>query len=138
MRQAAGLFFYSTDTDRFLYLMRNDRHNSLSWSIPGGTIEKEETLLSGLKRECIEEVNFFPKAAKLIPIQKFVSNNFVYHTFFCAIKSEFIPELNHEHFGYAWVDRGQYPKPLHPGLFTTIKIDVVQEKIQALINKNGS
>lgn len=137
-RVAAGLFFYSTSTGRFLYLMRNDKQNSLTWSIPGGTIEQGETLLSGVKRECIEEIAYFPKKAKLIPIQKFVNNDFTYHTFFCAVENEFIPVLNFEHFGYAWVDKEQYPKPLHPGLFSTVNMDSVQEKINALIIKNGS
>jgi 8-oxo-dGTP diphosphatase len=138
IRRAAGVFFYSSSTNRFLYLLRNDKQNSFTWSIPGGTIEDNETLLVGLKRECIEETAFFPKKAKLIPIQKFVNNNFNYHTFFCAIPEEFIPVLNFEHLGYAWINYGQYPKPLHPGFFSTINLDSVQDKIKALVIKNGS
>ena len=128
---SAGIFFYSNNTKRFLYLLRNDSKN-FSWSIPGGKLEKDEFLLEGLERECKEEIGYFPIDAKLIPIQKFVNQTFTYHTFFCSVDSEFIPLLNDEHCGYAWVGDGQYPRPLHPGLFTTVNIDVVQEKLNTL------
>ena len=97
--------------------------------------EKDETLFDGIERECLEEIGFFPNNAKLVPIQKFVNNNFTYHTFFCSIEEEFIPTLNEEHRGYAWVDFEHYPKPLHPGLFNTINFDIVQDKIKKLIKK---
>lgn len=132
---SAGVFFYSTSTNRFLYLFRNDDRNPSNWGIPGGKIEKDETLFEGIKRECQEEINFFPETARLIPIQKFVNNTFTYHTFFCKIETEFIPTLNEEHCGYCWMDSKQYPKPLHPGLFNTVNFDVVQKKLQELIKK---
>lgn len=127
---SAGIFFYCRNTKRYLYLLRNDK--SPSWSIPGGKLEKEETLLTGLERECTEEMNTWNKDWKLIPIQKFVNNTFTYHTFFCEVDDEFRPTLNDEHCGYAWVAEENYPKPLHPGLFSTINIDLVQEKLSAL------
>lgn len=127
---SAGLFFYSKKTNRFLYLLRND--TNCSWGVPGGKIEEHETLLEGLERECNEEIGYFPNKAKLIPIQKFVNNTFTYHTFFCAVDDEFIPILNSEHLGYAWVGEDQHPKPLHPGLFSTVNIDIVREKLTTL------
>jgi 8-oxo-dGTP pyrophosphatase MutT (NUDIX family) len=135
LNQSAGVFFYSKDTDRFLFLLRTEDKNPSSWGLPGGKIEKDETLLEGIERECIEEINHFPKDAKLVPIQKFVNNNFTYHTFFCKVDSEFIPVLNEEHCGYAWTTFDHYPKPLHPGLFNTINFDVVQDKLKKLIKK---
>ena len=133
---AAGLFFYSKNTNRFLYLLRSDAN--YSWGVPGGKIEKDEALLEGLERECNEEIGFFPKEAKLVPIQKFVNNTFTYHTFFCAVDDEFVPILNDEHIGYAWVGGNQYPKPIHPRLFSTMNIDIVRQKLEALTeNKNG-
>lgn len=132
MSISAGIFFYTENTKRFLYLLRSDNKN---WGIPGGKIEEGETLLEGLTRECIEEIGFFPNQAKLVPIQKFVNNTFVYHTFFCTVLDEFVPSLNNEHNGYAWIDYGYSPKPMHPGLYNTVNFDIVKEKIEALIKK---
>jgi len=134
IKTAAGVFFYSSSTNRYLYLLRADNKSS-TWSIPGGKIEKNETLYDGIKRECTEEMGFFNSDLKLIPIQKFTNNTFTYNTFFCEVEAEFIPILNNEHVGYAWVKEGLYPKPLHSGLFSTVNIDVVQEKLQALTKK---
>jgi 8-oxo-dGTP pyrophosphatase MutT (NUDIX family) len=135
MSTSAGVFFYSTSTDRYLYLLRTDTKNPGNWGIPGGKIEEGETLFEGIARECEEELGFFPLSAKLIPIQKFVNHSFTYHTFFCEVENEFIPNLNNEHCGYAWVGEEQYPKPLHPGLFSTVNFDVVREKLKALTKK---
>lgn len=133
--QSAGVFFYSRNTQRFLYLLRTDNKNPGNWGIPGGKIENGETLFEGIARECEEEIGSFPSNAKLIPIQKFINNSFTYHTFFCEVTDEFIPTLNEEHCGYAWVGDNQYPKPLHPGLFSTVNFDVVQEKLNSLTKK---
>ena len=133
--QSAGVFFYSNKTQRFLYLLRTDNRNPGNWGIPGGKIENGETLFEGIARECEEEIGIFPPDAKLVPIQKFINNSFTYHTFFCEVYDEFIPVLNEEHCGYAWVGGNQYPKPLHPGLFSTVNFDVVQEKLNALTKK---
>lgn len=127
---SAGIFFYSTITKRFLYLLRSDAN--YAWGVPGGKIENDETLLEGLERECLEEIGYFPQNAKLIPIQKFVNNSFTYHTFFCAVDEEFIPKLNDEHVGYAWIGDEQHPRPMHPGLFSTVNIDIVKEKLTTL------
>lgn len=129
MITASGVFFYSLSTKRFLYLLRSDTKN---WSIPGGKMDEGETLIESVIRECHEEMSYFPVTGKLIPIQKFVNGNFTYHTFFCSVDAEFQPILNDEHCGYAWVGDGQYPKPLHPGLFNTVNFEVVQSKLVLL------
>jgi len=136
MNVSAGIFFYSKDTKRFLYLLRTDDKNP-SWGIPGGRIEDGETLLQGLERECTEELFFWPIGAKLVPIQKFVNKTFTYHTFFCEIDREFIPLLNNEHCGFAWVGNNQFPKPLHPGVFSTVNFDIVKDKLISLMEKRA-
>jgi len=57
---------------------------------------------------------------------------FEYNTWVCATEHEFCPELNHEHLGYAWIDAGTWPKPMHPGLWNTVNIEAVQGKIETV------
>jgi 8-oxo-dGTP pyrophosphatase MutT (NUDIX family) len=128
---AVGVWFRSNQTGRYLYLLRNDPKHPGAWGLPGGKIEVGETLLGGMERECQEELGRFPDYQRLIPIEKFTSADsaFVYHTFVCVVESEFVPVLNDEHLGYAWIDEGTWPRPMHPGLWSTINIDAVQNKI---------
>jgi len=131
---AVGVWFYSTTTDRYLYLLRNDPRHPNTWGLPGGKVEGNETLIQAIERECQEEMGSMPQYEKLIPLEKFTSadSKFVYHTFFCTIDNEFIPTLNEEHTGWAWISAKSWPKPLHPGLWSTINFDVVQEKVNSL------
>jgi 8-oxo-dGTP pyrophosphatase MutT (NUDIX family) len=135
---SVGIFFYAKSTGRYLYLLRSDTKHPDSWGLPGGKVEAGETLFQGAERECHEELSYFPADAKLVPIQRFDNGNFTYHTFWCAVDSEFVPVLNDEHSGYAWVASGRYPKPLHPGLFSTINFDVVQDKLHSVENKKAA
>ena len=71
---------------------------------------------------------------KLVPLEKFTSADlaFEYHTWICVVDTEFVPRLNYEHLGYAWIDAGTWPKPMHPGLWNTVNLDAVQGKILLL------
>lgn len=131
---AVGIWFYSFDTDRYLYLMRNDSKNPNTWGLPGGKCESGETLMDTIVRECQEELGSFPEYIKLIPLDQFTSADsaFCYHTFFCCLATEFQPKLNDEHLGYAWIDSKTYPKPMHPGLWSTINFETVKEKIETI------
>ena len=128
---AVGVWFRSNQTARYLYLLRNDSKHPGAWGLPGGKVESGETLLGGMERECMEELSSFPTYQKLIPIEKFTSadGDFVYHTFVCVVESEFVPVLNNEHLGYAWIDSGTWPRPMHPGLWSTVNMEAVQDKI---------
>jgi len=128
---AVGVWFRSNQTARYLYLLRNDSKHPGAWGLPGGKVESGETLLGGMERECIEELGSFHTYQKLIPIEKFTSadGDFVYHTFVCVVESEFVPVLNNEHLGYAWIDSGTWPRPMHPGLWSTVNMEAVQDKI---------
>jgi len=128
---AVGVWFYTVDTHRYLYLMRNDPKHPGSWGLPGGRVESGETLLAAMNRECREELGFVPDHLRMIPLEKFTTADagFEYHTFFCVVDSEFQPTLNHEHTGYAWIDSGIWPRPMHPGLWSTVNFEAVQNKI---------
>ena len=131
---AVGVWFYSQSTNRYLYLMRNDVKHPDSWSLPGGKSESGESLLDTMTRECEEELGFMPGYIKLIPLEKFTSadNIFEYNTFFAVVEKEFTPVLNDEHSGYAWIAAGTWPRPLHPGLWSTINFEAVQSKISTI------
>lgn len=137
MIDAVGVWFYSVKTDRYLYLLRNDKKNPNTWGLAGGKSESSETLYDTIHRECNEELGYFPEYIKLVPIEKYTSpdNKFCYHTFFCVVADEFTPNLNEEHDGYCWIKSGIWPKPLHPGLYSTVKFDEVMNKIQT-VQKN--
>lgn len=132
--KAVGVLFYSIDTQRYLYLMRNDSRHPGAWGLPGGRVEEGETLLATINRECQEELGFVPEYVRMIPLEKFttVDSGFEYHTFFCTVEHEFRPQLNDEHIGYAWIDSGTWPRPMHPGLWSTVNFEAVQNKIQII------
>lgn len=131
---AVGVWFYSFQTQRYLYLMRNDVKYPMTWGLPGGKSEPGETLMDTIVRECQEELGSMPDYMRLVPLEQFTSadNAFVYHTFFCCVADEFRPLLNDEHLGYAWIDSLSWPKPMHPGLWNTVNFDTVRRKIETV------
>lgn len=118
----SGALFYARNTKRFLFLHRAQGKRSNLWGLVGGTNEGEETPWEGLQREIQEEIGQIPDIKKTLPLESFVSNdgNFLFHTYLCLVDDEFIPILNNEHNGYAWVSFSKWPKPLHHGLKNTL------------------
>lgn len=131
---AVGVWFYSITTQRYLYLLRDDPRHPDTWGLPGGKIESGETMIDAMERECYEELGFMPDYLKLVPLEKFTSADgiFAYHTFFCSVADEFTPKLNNEHVGWAWIASGKWPKPMHPGLWSTVNFDAVRNKITTM------
>lgn len=131
---AVGVFIYCKTSSRYLFLLRNDLKNNNHWGLTGGKIESNETIIDAINRECKEELGLVPPFNRLVPIEKFTSpdGKFNYHTFHATVEEEFLPLLNKEHNGYAWINKGSWPKPLHPGLWSTIRFDEINEKMNLL------
>ena len=129
----SGALFYAQNTKRFLFLHRVQGRTGNLWGLVGGTNEKAETPWEGLKREIFEEIGTV-EIKKTMPLETFVSNdtNFLFHTYLCVVTEEFLPKLNHEHDGYAWVSFGQWPKPLHNGLKNTLNNKTNQRKLETV------
>lgn len=132
--EGCGALVYCVRTHRYLFLLRTGAKHSGSWGLVGGKIEAGETVAQALIREINEEIGPVISDPKLIPIEKFTSENknFVYHTFLITVDEEFIPILNEEHRGYAWVPLQEHPKPLHPGVWRTFNFKSVIEKLHTI------
>jgi 8-oxo-dGTP pyrophosphatase MutT (NUDIX family) len=129
-----GALIYSITTKRYLFLLRSQKKHKHSWGLVGGGVETDETVSQALIREIQEEISIDASGYKIIPLEKFTSddNNFCYHTFLIPVSDEFIPVLNNEHNGYCWVPLEHHPKPLHPGVWRTFKFSQVVNKIKTL------
>jgi 8-oxo-dGTP pyrophosphatase MutT (NUDIX family) len=134
IKSGCGAMIYCTTTNRYLFLLRNNGRYSNTWGLVGGKIELNETVQQGLEREIQEELGGIIKDAKYVPVEQFTSENgkFVYHTFLVKVEEEFVPVLNDEHRGYCWVPLEDHPKPLHPGVYRTIKIKSSKDKLKTL------
>lgn len=132
---SVGALFYSLSTHRYLFLLRNGQRHNGYWGLVGGKAELGEIPIRALKREIQEEIGELDYQ-KVIPLEHFTSDNekFEYHTYLIPVDNEFIPQLNHEHRGYAWTSIEDHPKPLHPGVWRTFNFASILEKIRTLEN----
>ena len=119
----SGALFYAKATRRFLLLQKAHGKHEGTWGLVGGTNIAGETPWQGLLREITEEIGTVPTIIKTIPLETFVSNDtrFLFHTYLCVVKNEFMPTLNFEHNGYAWTEFKSWPRPLHHGLRNTLQ-----------------
>ena len=132
--KACGALLLANDTKRVLFLLRDDDTYSNTWGLVGGKVENEETVMEALRREIFEEVGHDVDIIKTIPLELFRSDDqkFEYHTFICMIDNEFLPKLSDEHSGYAWTLVDNFPKPLHPGLWSSLNNYDIQQKLMTM------
>ena len=135
----SGALFYALQTKRFLFLHRTQSKQKNVWGLVGGTNGKNESPWPALQREISEEIGNTPDLLKTIPLETFVSNDekFSFHTYLVVVKEEFLPQLNEEHDGYAWVTFGKWPKPLHMGLRNTLHNKTNQTKLKTVFDLIG-
>lgn len=125
-----GALIYSRATQRYLFLLRNQKKHAGSWGLVGGGVELGESPVEALRREIIEEIGVID-IEKIIPLEKFTAENthFEYHTYLLVVPNEFVPQLNDEHRGYSWTALSDHPKPLHPGVWRTFSFRSIIDKI---------
>jgi len=139
---AAGVVFLAKDTGRCLLQLRNsDKRFKHTWGFWGGILEGTETPYECIQRELEEEIGFVPELKKLNPIDVFQSKDkkFYYYSFVYVIEKEFLPpKLNGESSGYAWVDIGTWPQPLHNGAKVTLYKNGGTEKLHTILDIHTS
>lgn len=133
---ASGTLFYSIKTHRVLMQLRSKTCSyPLTWSLWGGKQERNERPVETLLREVREEMGSTPEILKIYPLHKYISKDgeFEYNSFCCVVDNEFVPVLNNESAGYAWIEPGLWPKPLHNGAKGFLLGRVFRNKLNALI-----
>ena len=116
-RQGAGCIIMAQDTGRFCIAHRSDAvEQPNTWGTWGGAIDSGEDPAAAAQREVREEAGY-RGAMRLIPLYIFRHpSGFTYHNFLAIVAKEFKPKMDWETQGYAWVEYGRWPAPLHPGL----------------------
>lgn len=130
---SAGALFKSEKTNRYLFILRSSKTSYPSrWSLVGGKVHHDELVLDGLTREITEELGFIPEITKWCPFNCFTSidKKFQYHSCLLLTPNEFIPHLNNESDGYAWVNIDNPPKPLHPRLREVLTSNILIDSIK--------
>ena len=132
----SGGLFLSKETNRFLFLLRNQGRTAGTWGLVGGKQEPDDaTAYQALEREISEEVGKTPPIKKIIPLELYTSEdqNFHFNTYVLIVEKEFIPTLNEEHVGYAWCDLNNWPKPLHQGVKRSLSSRINKTKIEIIL-----
>jgi 8-oxo-dGTP pyrophosphatase MutT (NUDIX family) len=130
----SGGIILAKETQRFLFLLRN---KELAWGFVGGQKEDtDSTPYEALVREIKEEISSCPNIEKTVPLELYISNDnkFYYHTYVLIVEKEFVPILNDEHVGYAWVNYGCWPKPLHQAVKTSLNNRANKNKIEVILD----
>lgn len=139
VKAGVGAIFYCTSTRRLLFNLRAlHKTHPQCWSLWGGMTENNESPKETLFRELSEEMGFVPTIDKIYPFDIYESKDghFRYYSFVCIVHEEFIPILNNESDGYAWLNFGCWPKPMHIGAKKSFLNKKATEKLQLIIDQH--
>lgn len=127
-----GSLFKSRETNRYLFIMRTTKSYNGQFGLVGGKVQKGESIQEGLCREIFEEIGFIPEIEKMVRFSEFISDDkqFWYYSALIVVEKEFIPILNSESNGYAWVKLSNLPRPMHPRVKELFNNEYVVESIE--------
>jgi len=116
-KQGAGCIIMAKDTGRICLPYRSAHvQEPNTWGTWGGAIDGNEDPAVAAKREVQEEAGY-DGPVKMVPLLLFQhSSGFRYFNFLALVEREFTPQLNWETQTFDWVQFGEWPAPLHPGL----------------------
>lgn len=126
-RAGAGAVFLALDTGRLLFSHRSNKvFEPNTWGVWGGAIDPGEDPKEAAYREAKEESGITTGIQDIIPLYTFKHpSGFQYFNFLILVNQEFDPRPSPEHAwetqGYDWVEVGDWPSPLHPGVATLLK-----------------
>lgn len=129
---AAGTVFLAPDGS-VLLVLRSDQEANYGgfWALPGGKGDEGETPLECAQRESLEELGEAVEHAWIgeptVIGERTTTRGFQFTTFLQPVRYRFVPELNAEHSGYAWVNPAKAPTPIHPSVAATMASMVIQE-----------
>lgn len=139
--KAAGACIVAKDTKRILLQQRSIVSSyPRTWGFWGGKVENAENVSQAVLREVEEELGneIRDYIVKIHPFDQYHSRDggFSYYTFVFIVEEEFIPKINDESGGYAWINHLYFPKPMHPGvkrtLFKKNKLKLLRDIISKL------
>lgn len=113
---AAGICYRAGDSVLLLLRAPTAGDYPLTWCFPGGRIDEGETPEQAAIRESTEEIGYTPE----VPL-RLIDWLDGFTTFAIDVEAPFVPTLNAEHLGYAWVPLSSLPTPMHPGCELTLQ-----------------
>lgn len=132
-KRAAGSILYARETGRFCLAHRSEYvQEPGTWGMWGGAIDSDENPSAAAVRELEEEAGY-SGSVELELLWTFEhKSGFTYTNFVAIIDREFRPRMDWETQGFRWVEYGDWPKPLHPGVVAMLKRPDVQQKLTNL------
>ncbi len=119
--KVGGVLIKCNSTNRVFLLYRND--SQPKWALMSGGIDENENVLSGLKREIVEELSINPNNIifKFVGTEHIPDKNRDFYYYQGFVTKEFKPTLNSENLKFGWFDKNELPFPLYTGLEQKIK-----------------